>query len=172
MRRFLGEVIARTGAVPKHLITDRGRQFDCKGFKRWCRSHDIRQRFGAVGQRGSIAVVERLIGTLKRECSRLLPVVPLWRRSFHRELDLFITWHNAHRPHSTLAGATPDEVYFGKRPLCSLPRFETRAAWPRASPCAAPRGLVKGQPGVALNIKIDFVAHRRHLPVVTLTRAA
>ena len=47
-----------------------------------------------------------------------------------------------------------------------------RAAWPRGSPCAGPQTLVKGQPGVILQIDVDFVARRRHLPHVTLSRAA
>ena len=61
----------------------------CNGFRRWCRRHGIRPRFGAVGQHGSIAVVERLILTLKESCTRLLTLVPLRREHFRRELSLF-----------------------------------------------------------------------------------
>ena len=70
----------------------------------------------------------------------------------------------------TLNGATPDEVYVEHRPACRLPRFEPRAAWPRGSPCAATRTLIKGQPGVQLQLTVEFLAHRRHLPCVKLTR--
>jgi hypothetical protein len=43
---------------------------------------------------------------------------------------------------------------------------------PRAAPCARPRVLVKGQPGIFLELTVDFLAHQRHLPLVKLTRAA
>jgi putative transposase len=172
LRQFLGQLVARVGTAPKHLVTDCGTQFCCDAFKRWCLRHGIRQRFGAVGKRGSIAVIERFIGTLKRTCTRLLPIVPLCRRAFYRELQLFVAWYNAERPHTTLQGATPDEVYFAQRPLCRRPRFEPRSAWPRASPCARPQVLLKGQAGAHLDVRLEFVAHRRHLPRVTITRAA
>jgi hypothetical protein len=33
-------------------------------------------------------------------------------------------------------------------------------------------GLVKGQPGIFLELTVDFLAHHRHLPLVKLMRAA
>jgi hypothetical protein len=101
----------------------------------------------------------------------VLSVVPLRLAAFRREVALFFTWYND-RPHMTLHGATPDEVYFGRHPACRAPHFEPRAAWPRGSPCSKPLTLVKGQPGVQLSVQVTFVARRRHLPLVTLTRAA
>jgi len=171
LRQFLGQVVGRSG-TPKYLVCDRGTLFDNEGFRDWCRRHGIRQRLGAVGKRGSIAVVERFIGTLKRECTRAVPVVPLLRRAFRRELELFLGWYNADRPHMTLEGATPDEIYFGRCPASRKPRFEPRAAWPRASPCAKPRVLVKGQPGLKLELVLEFASGRRHLPRVALRRVA
>lgn len=65
VKHFLARVIARAGRAPKHLISDRGSQFTDGAFQSWCRRRGIGQRFGAVGQHGSIAVVERFIRTLK-----------------------------------------------------------------------------------------------------------
>lgn len=65
VRRFLGQVITRIGQAPKYLISDQAEQFFCPGFRRWCRRHSIRQRFGAIGQHGSIALIERFIKVLK-----------------------------------------------------------------------------------------------------------
>src|SRR5262249_49921512 len=172
LRRFLGQLVARAGTAPKHLVTDRGKQFCCDRFKSWCLRRSIRQRFGAVGKPGSIAVVERFIRSLKQECTRLLTVVPLLRRSFHCEVLLFVSCYNGQRPHPPLKAATPDEFYFARRPACCLPRFEPRRGWPRASPCAKPQVVIKGQPGAKSELKLDFVAGRRHLPRVSLTRAA
>ena len=171
VRQFLGRVITTVGAVPKYLVTDCGAQFACAGFSRWCRRRGIRQRRGAVGQHGSIALAERFIRTLKDCCLRVLSFVPLRLPTFRREVALFFAWYND-RPHMTLHGATPDEVYFGLRSACLAPRFEPRAAWPRASPCAKPMTLVKGHPGVQVSLNVTFVAGRRHLPRVSLTRAA
>ena len=172
VRQFLGRLIAKVGAAPKYLVTDSGTQFTCAEFAPWCKRHKIQHRKGAIGQTGSIAVCEPFILTLKDGCSRCLAVVPMVQRSFRRELDLFGGWYNEHRPHMSLKGATPDEVYFKFRPANRAPRFEPRARWPRGSPCASPQTLVKGQPGVKLELKVKFVSGRSHLPCVTLCRAA
>jgi putative transposase len=75
IRTFLGRAIRQSGTVPRHLITDQGTQFTDARFGRWCRRRSIRQRFGAVGKYGSLAVIERLIRTIKDECTRrLIPI--------------------------------------------------------------------------------------------------
>jgi transposase InsO family protein len=172
VRQLLGRLIAAGGVAPKHLITDSGVQFTCADFEPWCKRHGIRHRKGAVGQTGSIAICERFILTLKSGCTRVLSVVPLLQRSFRREVSLFFDWYNQSRPHMALGGATPDEVYFKQRPANQSPRFEPRPHWPRGSPCAAPRTLVKGQPGVVLDMDLKYPGRRRHLPIVTLKRTA
>jgi len=171
VRAFLGRTIHTTGVTPRHLVTDQGPQFSCKDFKPWCRRKGIRPRFGAIGEHGSIAVIERLILTLKQGIA-WLTLVPLQRRAFLRELRYLVAWYNSHRPHMTLGGRTPDEVYHRLRPMNRQPRFEPRARWPRRSSCAKPVTLVKGKPGVRLMCEITFQHRRRHLPVVTLKRAA
>ena len=116
-------------------------------------------------------MIERLILTLKQGIA-WLTLVPLRREAFLRELRYLAAWYNSHRPHMTLGGRTPDEVYHRLRPMNRQPRFEPRAKWPRSSPCAKPVTLVKGQPGVKLKPDIQFSGGRRHLPVVGLERAA
>ena len=74
IRSFLGRAMHQAQARPKYLICDQGKQFWCEGFKNWCRRKGIRPRYGAVGQHGSIAVVERFIQTVKVECTRRLAV--------------------------------------------------------------------------------------------------
>ncbi len=170
--RFLRGLIGKVGTAPKYLITDSGTQFTSLAFQNWCERHGVKHRKGAIGQTGSIAVCERFIRTLKDGCTRVLGIIPLLQRSFRRELSLFFNWYNQDRPHMTLKGATPDEIYFNHRPANRSPRFEPRPNWPRGSPCAKPQTLVKGQPGVVLEMKLQFTARRRHLPCVKLNRAA
>jgi hypothetical protein len=84
---------------------DQGSEFKCEHFEHvWCQANNILPRFGAVGQHGSIAVVERFHRTLK-ELLRLT-TIPEDQTAFERELELIIDWYNEHRPHETLDGKT------------------------------------------------------------------
>ncbi len=171
VRAFLGRMIVSAGATPKYLICDKDTVFWCAGFKQWCRRKGIRTRYGAVGQHGSIAVVERFIRTMKDEGTRRI-LVPQRRNTFRSEVRSFVTWFNQHRPHTTLHGKTPNEVYFLLRPANQRPRIEPRQRWPRPSPCAKPITLVAGQPGDRFQLEVGFHDGRRHLPIVSLKRAA
>ena len=123
---ILGQTVHQAGAAPKYIVCDRESIFDCDAFRRWVKRKGIKPpRYGAVGRHGSLAVVERLILTLKNECTRRL-VVPMRRADFRRELHWFTLWYNKYRPHMTLAGATPDEIYFHLRTPHRQPRIEPR----------------------------------------------
>ena len=76
------------------------------------------------------------------------------------------------RPHETLRARTPDETYFHCRPACLAPRLEPRPQWPRKSPCAGPRALVRGRPGVRFGFDVRYESGRKQLPIITLQRAA
>ncbi len=168
---FLARTIRQTTTPPKYLICDKGPQFWCAGFKNWCRRRGIRPRFGAIGKHGSIAVVERCIRTFK-EYLRQWALVPMRRATFQQELSHLADWYNEHRPHETLAGRTPNEVYHARFPDHRRPRYEPRPRWPRGSPCAKPWAVIRGRPGARLELEVSFHAGRKHLPIVTLRRAA
>jgi hypothetical protein len=70
---FLGCAIHTASVTPKHLICDKGQPFWCGVFKDWCDRQRITPRFGAVGQHGSIALIERFILSLKNEWPRSAP---------------------------------------------------------------------------------------------------
>jgi transposase InsO family protein len=171
VRAFLGRSIAKAKKTPKYLVCDRGGQFNCKGFRNWCRRKGIQPRYGAVGKHGSIAVVERFILTMKSLLSSLL-LIPYRQESLQRELDAILEWYNVHRAHAWLGGKTPDEVCFGRYPAHRRLRFEPRSRCPRGSPCAKPWALVRGKPGVNLALEVSFHRGHKYLPVVTLRRAA
>jgi transposase InsO family protein len=171
VRAFLGMAIRRAGAIPRHLITDQGTQFWDQAFGRWCRRRGIQQRFGAVGKYGSIAVIERLMRTIKNECTRQL-LIPYRREPFRRELTLYSTWYNHERPSEALEGRTPYEIYYDLDAACFTPRFEPRRRWPRGSPCAAPQARIRGRRGFRLKLGVSYLAGRKHLPIIELKQAA
>jgi hypothetical protein len=115
--------------------------------------------------------VERFILTMKGLLGRLL-LVPYLRESFQRELDRIAEWYNNSHPHTWLGGKTPDQTYNARYPANRKPRFEPRARWPRGSPCAKPWALVRGKPGARPMLEVTFHVERKHLPIVTLKRAA
>jgi putative transposase len=152
VRSFLGRAISRSRAAPRHLISDRGSQFDCEGFRKWARRKSIRLRYGAVGKYGSIAIIERFIRSMKSECFRRT-LVPLRMDEMREELGCYVAWYNEHRPHQGLKGGTPME---SASDIVSLrPRFETR-----------------GKRCVQLRIAVSHWEGRKHLPVVELRPAA
>ncbi len=161
---FLDRVTKRTGTKPAHIITDKGRQFIGKTFKRWCRSRHVRPRYGAVGKHGSIAVIERFIRSMKAECTRQISV-PFQLDAMREELACYMVWYNDHRPHQALDGMSPAEVYDRSPTLRT--RFEPRPRWP-----VNPGRDGQCQRTSRLHLTVMFVEGRRHLPVVELTRAA
>ena len=171
VRTFLGRAMRQARSAPRVLITDHGSQFTDKRFGRWCRRRGIRRRFGAVGKHGSLSVIERLIRSIKNECTRRL-LVPYDRMELRQELSLFVDWYNGHRPHSTFEARTPDEVYFDLPPGCQAPRIEPRLRWPRGSPCAGPQAPVRGRCGRRFGLRVSYLAGRKHLPTVELKKAA
>ncbi len=161
--RALDEAVAIATGPPKYLVTDQGDQFG-EAYRDWCESHGIRPRFGAIGMKGIIAVTERVILTAKSELLGTC-MLPLRRSAMLHELALGAVWYNAHRPHRRFSGDTPDEIRMGRTPAIDLPRFETRPRYPsRHALCA--------QRGVKLELCIDYLQGRKHLPLVSLRRAA
>jgi hypothetical protein len=73
---------------------------------RWC----VKQRLGAIGKHGSIAVTERVIWTLKYEWLFRAPLIKGFNH-LERLCAGFFEWHNSWRPHMTLLGARPDDLY-------------------------------------------------------------
>ena len=168
---FLECAIHAASATPKYIISDKGQQFWCSVFKEWCDRHGITPRFGAVGQHGSIAIIERFILTLKNGCTHII-LLPLRAGAFHQELTCFANGYNQSRPHLSLNGKTPDEVYHDLLPACKRPRYEPRERWPRSAPCASPQAPVAGHCGAPIRLDVRYHCDRKHLPIVDLRRAA
>jgi len=105
------EAFAQQGA-PRHLISDQEGVFISDAFRDLLIPWDVQQRFGAVGNHGSIAVTERVILTLKYEWLKRVPVI---RRLDHlgQLLRDFAIYYNEYRGHATLGGAVPSVIHRG-----------------------------------------------------------
>ncbi len=86
--------------------------------------------------------------------------------------SLFVLWYNEHRSHSYLVGRTPNEVYRDLPPACENPRYEPRPNWPKQSKYASPQALAERKRSKSVQLDVRFLEGRRHLPVVSLRRAA
>jgi hypothetical protein len=72
---------------------------------------------------------DRVFGRDNEWTKRLF--IPMRRETFRKELYLYAEWYNEHRPHQTLDGRTPNEVYFDRPAANEAPRFEPRPCWPQ-----------------------------------------
>jgi transposase InsO family protein len=116
--------MARHGG-PRHIVSDQGDEFTASVFRETLKALGIRQRFGAIGQHGSIALIERFFRSLKADLRG--GWLRLWHpRDLARRLELALARYAYCRPHLGLGGRVPAEVYFGltdQRPLLnSAPR--------------------------------------------------
>jgi len=165
----LDTAIAIAGKAPKYIVSDQGSQFR-DDYELWCQATGIKPRFGAIGQHGSIAIVERFILSLKNECTRRM-LVPLSLAPSQDELLRYVTWYNEYRPHQSLAGCTPNEIDDGTRSARDASRFETRTE-PRNGKNDAVDEQVQVEHVTKLRLVVSQLDGRAHLPIVKLERAA
>ena len=112
--RLFVSTALRFGA-PRHSVSDQGPQFTSETFRRTLAHHGVRHRYGAVGQTGSIALIERFFLTLKTVMS-VGTRPPLLRPDLERRLALFFAYYACLRPHQGLGGSTPAERFLGLNP--------------------------------------------------------
>jgi transposase InsO family protein len=104
-------------------ISDQASVFIGDAFAELLRQWSINPRFGAVGKHGPIAVTERVIKTLKYEWLRCVLII----KGFDHLTSLcseFESRYNAWRPHMTLEGLRPDDLYYSRGP--EMPKRETK----------------------------------------------
>jgi putative transposase len=104
----LEEALARHGR-PEIFNTDQGSQFTSPRFTRILREAGIRMSMDGRGRWMKNVFIERLWCSLKYEC--------VYLHAFETGAELraglvrWISYYNTGRPHSALAGRTPDEAY-------------------------------------------------------------
>jgi hypothetical protein len=110
-------------------------------------------------------------GRAERETWRVL--IPYGVEAMARLVEGYRGGYNQHRPHMALGGKTPDEVFYGRRSVRELPRYEPRPRFPLGRPPA--RGApvaVRGKRGVEVGLVVSHHEELTVLPVVKLRRAA
>jgi transposase InsO family protein len=112
--RFVSRTAKRHGR-PRHFVSDQAGCFTGQVFRRALKRLGVSQRFGAIGKKGSIAMIERLWRTLK-DALGLRLLRPLVREDAEKKVELGLVHYSYFRPHQSLGGATPAEIYFGRTP--------------------------------------------------------
>lgn len=105
------EAMAKYGK-PDIFNTDQGSQFTSINFIKMLKNADIKISMDGKGAWRDNVFVERLWRTIKYEEVYLKAYedVPQARR----EIGKYIDFYNTKRPHSSLDGKTPDQVYFNQ----------------------------------------------------------
>ena len=134
-----------------HFISDHARCFTGQVFRRKLLRLGVKQRFGAIGKKGSIALIERLWRTLKDTLGLHL-LRPLVAQNLMEKIEMGLVHYAHFRPHQALAGATPAEIYFGRTPahLSAIPP-------PRGRPGEGPTDLP---------FRVDYLDAERLLPLL------
>ena len=152
---------------PRYIISDQGPQFR-DDYKRWCKALGINPRFGAVGKKGSIAIIERFWLSMKSELFWRINVERLSERMMQDALQAYVAWYNTERPHQSLQGATPAEKLSGRKPKIVSRKYEVREGFPaRASPGRQMPLRVK-----KLELVVTTESGYRELPNVRLRKVA
>jgi putative transposase len=110
----LEEALARHGA-PEIFNTDQGSQFTGRAFTDVLRERQIAISMDGRGAWRDNVFLERFWRSVKYEevYLRAYDTVSDARTSLHR----YIAFYNGRRPHSSLDGRTPDQVYFTSLPF-------------------------------------------------------
>ena len=101
------EGLIKRHGKPREILTDNGSAYGSKSkhsrFDRWCRRKGIRHIRSSVHNPTTCGKVERLFKTIDEEIEFC-----------DNDMELFRMRYNHFRPHSSLAGKKPAEVYFGQ----------------------------------------------------------
>ncbi len=110
----LEEAIARYGA-PEIVNTDQGSQFTSQAFTGLLSKHGIRISMDGKGSWRDNVFIERLWRSVKYEEVYLHAYDTV--SDARAGIACYFNLYNQRRPHSSLKGKTPDQVYYSQQPL-------------------------------------------------------
>ena len=112
--KVLDQVVEYRG-YPAYIRCDNGPEFISNQLKQWAAKHQVELRFIQPGKPTQNGLIERLNGTLRRECLNLE-----WFNSMeelNRKIQDWSVAYNTVRPHSSIHYRTPDEFGQQKKSL-------------------------------------------------------
>jgi len=111
---------------PNIFNTDQGSQFTSYDFTNILKSHDIQISMDGKGCWMDNVFIERLWRSLKYECIYLQEFDDVGQ--LRKAIANWLKFYNNYRPHSTFAGLTPQEVYYGGNSNALKPKNNKFAA--------------------------------------------
>lgn len=119
--KLLEKIIARCGA-PREILSDNGAEHGSTSkqskFDHWCAKHDIKHIRSRIHKPTTAGKVERFQQTVQRE----MPYC-------NNDIELFRYRYNHIRPHMSLQGKRPAEVYFDQQQWLRTPEQKSRTWW-------------------------------------------
>lgn len=106
LTEILDKIVEWRGA-PQYLRCDNGPEFISKKLEEWAEKNRVEVRFIQPGKPSQNGLIERLNGTLRKECLNLE-----WFESIPKLNEQIQDWwniYNSIRPHSSIGYKTPDE---------------------------------------------------------------
>ena len=125
----LEEALARYGK-PEIFNTDQGSQFTSFGFTGVLKDADVAISMDGRGRCLDNIFIERLWRSLKYEAVYLHELTDGFKAE--RVIGEWIDFHNTERPHSSLDGQTPAEVYGATRPVDMIDKAPALPTSPQA----------------------------------------
>lgn len=101
------ERLATTRCLPRTIVVDNGAEFTGRVLDAWAHERGVALQFIRPGKPVENAYIESFNGRLRDECLELHWFVSL--ADARRTIALWRVGYNSARPHSGLAGRTPDE---------------------------------------------------------------
>ena len=116
-KEVIEQALAKYG-TPEIVNTDQGSQFTAEEFTRVVLEAGCRLSMDGRGAWRDNVFVERLWRSVKYERVYLKAYDSV--SAARADIADYLNWYNAHRPHSRLERATPDEMYFQSLPQLRL----------------------------------------------------
>ena len=113
----LAQAFARFGR-PDIVNTDQGSQFTAQEFVDMVQGHGVKLSMDGRGAWRDNVFVERIWRTVKYERVYLRAYETV--SEARQDIAQYIDWYNTARPHSSLGGHTPEQVWIGGMPTFGL----------------------------------------------------
>lgn len=110
--RIMEEVKLACKATPRRIQVDNGSEFISKDFDRWAYENKVTLDYSRPGKPTDNPFIESFNGSFRDECLNTN-----WFLSFEDAKEKIEGWrkeYNQFRPHSSLDGKTPQEVFFDR----------------------------------------------------------